>query len=285
MTVRSPPNRGWRRRAIRSNLLLLLVAGSSACGHRAEILSFEAYQHHPHRVPYVLELQVGYARLLYFGSRHSYDPADPQMAQIEAEWSSFRPTRAFNEGGNPPVASSRDEAIAHDGEAGLLRYLAARDGIEIASLEPSRADEVAHVSGEFSPEQIKLFYVLREIPEMRAKVAVEPLTAYEERSLRFHSRVQALAGSPSTPAELEAACVRLLPPLQRCDLVPQSWFDPAPDEPTKAYTNLLSRRISEFRDAHMVSLLERALQGQSRVMAVVGSSHVVMQEPALRARQ
>src|ERR1043165_8170673 len=38
------------------------------------------------------------ARLRYFGSRHTNDTADAQIAEIDSIWRAFRPTVAFYEG-------------------------------------------------------------------------------------------------------------------------------------------------------------------------------------------
>ena len=54
----------------------------------------------------------------------------------------FSPTIAFNEGGDPPVFQSREEAVRNAGEPGWLRFLAARDKIPIFSLEPEHSEEV-----------------------------------------------------------------------------------------------------------------------------------------------
>jgi pheromone shutdown protein TraB len=60
----------------------------------------------------------------------------------------------------------------------------------------------------------------------------------------------------------------------------RSWSDPVA---TQAYTNQIARLSSEFRDLHMVKLLIDEVKQGKRVFAVVGGSHVVMQERALKA--
>jgi hypothetical protein len=82
----------------------------------------------------------GGGSLLYFGERHSNDASDQQFAEVEYLWKQFKPDIAFNEGGNPPVESTRDLAINMNGGPGLVRFLAARDNIPVRSLDPTRSE-------------------------------------------------------------------------------------------------------------------------------------------------
>ena len=55
-------------------------------------------------------------------------------------------------------------------------------------------------------------------------------------------------------------------------------FDPMK---TGTLFNDMSRMSSEYRDRYMIEMLQRHLRARERVFAVVGGTHVVMQEPAL----
>jgi hypothetical protein len=135
----------------------------------------------------IFSLEVSAAaggRLTYFGAEHATDPAHAQFAEIERAWNALKPTVAFYEGPNRPVAETKDETIRQAGESGFVRFLAKRDGVPFVSLEPSPADEAAHVMRKFTPEQVMLFYVLREtarlrerrkLPEAELKAAVAQL--------------------------------------------------------------------------------------------------------------
>jgi len=80
--------------------------------------------------------------------------------------------------------------------------------------------------------------------------------------------------------EFERSCLWLSPRLKDWRETPADWFDPTKSE---AYTNQVSRLSNEFRDRHMVMLLTEAVKKGGRVFAVVGFSHVVIQERALKA--
>src|SRR5687768_12336577 len=80
--------------------------------------------------------------LAYFGSRHSSDPADAMFAEIDSAWAKAKPTMAFYEGPDRPIAETREETIKTTGESGYTRFLAKKSGIAIGRLEPSPMDEV-----------------------------------------------------------------------------------------------------------------------------------------------
>lgn len=246
-------------------------------------MSFEEYAKKRHRVPYIINLSAGRGRLIYFGARHVFGSDDPQLSQIERLWAKFKPEVAFFEGADPEstpaAAKSRDEVR---GESGLVVFLAARDKVPVRTLEPARGDEIALLLNTYSPEEIKVFYVLRQIPQFRSGTHTESIESYTENVLGWLSLRPELKSAPRTLAELKASAARLFPQLADWRDVPQAWFDPVPSPPP-TYLNDVSRRLSEFRDRHMLTLLAEQVAQGKRVFAVVGASHVVMQERALRA--
>ncbi len=224
-------------------------------------------------------------RLRYFGAAHSADPADAQFAEIEKAWDALRPTVAFYEGPNRPVAASAEETIRQAGESGFVRFLAKRDGVTFLTLEPSPQDEAAFVSKKYPAEQVMLFYVLREtarlrerrkLPEAELKTAIAGL-------LEKASKMTGLA--PFTTLEgLEAAYRRHWTAPANWWEAPQQWFDPleSSQETGGLFTNDINRLSSEYRNLHMYTALASAALEGKRVFAVVGRNHVPMQAQALR---
>ena len=231
--------------------------------------------------PHIFRLSSSAGALLYFGAAHTSDPADPQLALIEREWGQFRPDIAFTEGGFPPIERTRAEAIRRAGEPGLVRFLAARDNVPTTTLDPSRAEEVTELTRYFSREQIKLFFVLRAVSQYVQRAGESGLPQELDRLLGIFTARPGLSGSPRTIEELYAAYSRSFPDRAALAEIEVSWFDPAASE---TFFNEISRASSDYRDLHMVRLLARHVANGHRVFAVVGGSHVVMQEAALRAK-
>jgi tetratricopeptide (TPR) repeat protein len=248
-------------------------------------MTYREYRAATHPVPYVLRAEHRGASLVYFGAAHSWDPAAAPAGQLEAMWAAFRPDFALNEGGDPPVEVTRELAIGRHAEAGLVRFLGARDSVPVASLDPSMEQEAAHLRASFSAEQLVTFYVLRWAMQDVQRPAPYQAISIEERAEQWLwslSAIPALEGGPRTLAAFESACRRLAPSLADWRAVPPSWFDPATGAP-EVFTNEIARAASEYRDRYMLGVIERALASHRRVLAVVGASHVVMQELALRS--
>lgn len=242
-------------------------------------MSFAEYARHEHPTPYILRWELADSTLLYFGSDHVYEPTHPQVAHIERLWSALRPTIAFNEGGDPPALLTVAEAVGHHGESGLVRTLAARDGVEVHSLEPLYEAQVITLRATYTAEQIKLFYALRQMEQSYRQRSDRSPAATLDHVLHRLGAIPGLAGAPQNYEQYIRACQRLLPATPDCMRPPAAWLDPAD---TGVYTNALSAALAQQRDEHMVALLHGALRPGARVFAVVGSSHVFMQEQALR---
>jgi hypothetical protein len=254
---------------------------SWACstGH-VPVMSWDEYVRTEITWPYVVSFESNEGGFLYyFGAAHTWDPDDPQLVQVEQAWRRFRPDIAFTEGGSPPIASSRDEAVRRHAEPGLVRFLAARDNVPTTTLDPSRAEEVAALTSRFTSEEVKLFFLLRAVSQFVQRSGTENVDAEVERILEIHAATPGLSGPPRSLASLEEAFARLFPDRGRYHDVPHSWFDPTRRE---TFLNEVARAGSDYRDRYVVARLVAHVREGRRVFAVMGGTHVVMQEPALR---
>jgi hypothetical protein len=250
------------------------------------VMSFEAYRNVEHNFPYVIETTAWPGRLIYYGANHVYAADHPEIEDIQTRWAQFRPTYALNEGGAPPVFESLQETVGRNGESALVRWLARRDGVPVETLDPTRADSVAAMRSRFTPEQFKLSSILGQVAEQRRRsdsFQVQDVDAEVMRFMNVLSRTPGLEGPPRTLQELQDSATRLLPALVNWREVPSSWFDPAVF-PAITWTNELSRFNNEYRDEFMIQKIIAKLGEGHRVFAVVGGTHVVMQERSLRWR-
>jgi len=250
-------------------------------------MTFAEYAKRDHRAPHVVSLTArNGARLLYYGSSHVYDAADPAVSDIQSRWKAFDPSYAFNEGGNPTVAATVAETVGRGGEPALVRWLANRSHVHADSIDPPRADLVKHLQDRFTAEQIKVAMTLEQVAEQQRRptpLRGDDLDIEIGRILDLLGQVPGLDGSPIDLEELRASCQRLLPSLQDWREVPSAWFDPA-TEPPPTWINEVARAGNDYRDEFMVQRIVRQLEKGDHVFAVAGLTHVVMQERTLRSQ-
>ena len=245
----------------------------SAASH---ILSFAEYAAIRHPTPYLVDVIRDGRRLLLFGGRHSSDPSDPMFGQIESVFAELAPTFALHEGTPPAVEPEREIAIRRHGEAGLVRHLAARAGIETASMDVPLVDEARRLVREVSRGDALVYLVLRQLASFNRKTARMDFDRY---FADFFALIGPGLGVPVGWPLVEREHARLL----KRPLVPRAITacetDPMRDE---LPTQRLSRLSNQLRDQHMLERLLAAHAEHPRVFATVGVSHAVMLEPALR---
>ncbi len=241
------------------------------------ILSFRAYAALRHPTPYLVEVARGDARLLLFGGPHTTDPAHPVFAQIEAAFARTAPSFALHEGTPPAIEPLREIAIRRHGESGLVRHLAARAGIDTASMDIELEDEARLLRRRLPLAEALLFLVVRQLASYNRKTAQVDFDGYFGD---FFARIA--PGLELTAIEwpmVESAHQRLLGRRLQARSVTALETDPTRSEQ-------LTQRIATFsnrlRDEHMLGCLLAALRAHQRVFATVGVSHAVMLEPALR---
>lgn len=256
------------------------VTGCARDGAEPPLMSYADYPDVTHSVPYVLQYENERSRgaLLYYGSRHTNNAADPQVAEIQSLWESFRPTLALNEGGSPPAEKSLASAMQY-GEAGLVRYLAVRDGVRVESLEPNvRVEFGRALKAGHSPTTVKIFWAMRFYVSYRRANPGDFTDEFMARALNQRTGHAALDGPPSDVAGFARSYAALFPDRPDWKTMPDEYLDPAS---TATVLNLISREVSIARDEHMVRLIADAVQRGERVFAVVGASHVVFQKSKL----
>jgi len=242
------------------------------------ILSFADYAAIRHPTPYVVDLARGGSRLLLFGGRHSSDPADPMFDQIEAAFSGLSPAFALHEGTPPAVEPDREIAIRRHGEAGLVRQLAARLGIDTASMDVPLAEEARLLRREVGRGEALVFLVVRQLASFNRKTARMDFDGYFGDFFALIAPALELAAIdwPSIAAEHVRVLGRPLQARQVTALETDPMYDDLP-------TQRIARLSNRLRDVHMFRRLIDTLSAHERVFATVGVSHAVMLEPALRA--
>jgi len=249
------------------------------------VMTYEHYGRVRHARPYVLEITLGKGKLVYFGIGHTTNPADPQLAIVRQMWAELRPELALNEGGTPAPAQDADAATRRFGEPGFLRYFADRHGVPIRSLDPSPDEHQAALGNHFPSDRLKAFIALRRLAQDRRKPLAEQRKNPEALvmvNLATASRIRGLEGPPRTMAELEQTLARVPNLRGKWSDANDRWFDPGEGGAGNGF-NAIATASSQYRDQYMIDRLILELRQGKRIFALMGASHVVMQEPALRA--
>jgi hypothetical protein len=246
--------------------------------HADHILTFDQYAAIRHPTPYLIDLDRDGARLLLFGSHHSSDPANPMFAQIQQIFTELAPAFALHEGTPPAVEPEREIAIRRHGEAGLVRHLAARAGIDTESMDIPLADEARLLRNEISVSEALVFLVVRQLASFNRKTARMDFDAYFREFFELIAPALGLKAIdwPLTGREHIRVMGRRLTPPEVTGHETNPMLDALP-------TQRIARRSNRLRDEHMLQRLLHAMRCHRRVFATVGVTHAVMLEPALRA--
>lgn len=222
--------------------------------------------------PYVLRLERGPARILYIGARHTSEAADPQLAEIERLWAEFQPTVALCEGRARRFRFASRPATGTLHESDLVRILAHRGGVPLYSLEPAYEAEVDGLLRQFEPQLVATYLTLR-VFTSEVQGYDGDRDALAHHLLRKRTDVAGLRGSLSSVQDLDAYWRKRFPEAPDWRALPDTESLPLLVE--------VGHASREVRGKHMVrTLVDLAARGE-RVLAVVGASHVIRQEPAL----
>ena len=253
---------------------------------QAKILPYSSLRHLNGPVRSLQVEGTGTGSLYYVGVTHTNAPQHPQFDQIEEDFYRIQPTIVFYEGPERSLPTTRNSAIEKAGDPGLIRYLATQQQIPIAPLEPSRQAEINILLERFTPEQIKLFYVLRQVTELRERWGTTSKAQLQQAVVRSINQFSGFDGLKTVITDMddfETSYQKHWQSSTNWWQVPQQWFHPVltVEETGGIFTNDIHRTASTFRNQHMAQVIADAVNQGHRVMATVGHSHLPLQAPAL----
>jgi hypothetical protein len=253
--------------------------GSSSIELASPIFTDEEYDTliDTHPRPYIVEIntQNGGALLLY-GSEHTQDPDDPQIADIQNRWSAFHPTVALVESRLGFFIQGFQNPVVEYGEMGWVFSLARKDNVPVYTWEVPREREIQSELEEFSKEQVALFYILRPyFGNLRFGKPDAP-DAIAEIYIRERSDYPGIENMITSVEQIDAIWKRDFP--DEAD-----WRDTSDQFGLPGYLAEIAARSNQARDEHFVRVIIDLMQKGERVFAIAGSSHAVKLEPALRS--
>ncbi len=201
------------------------------------------------------------------GGALRYLGASEDAAFLEAAFHEFRPT-----------------VVYHDGSGAVIGALASQSRIPAQLVEPTVDEQVLFLRQHHDSDQVKLFFVLREIARLN-DVEQMPLGELLEATAQAVVRANDLPGLDGVVrdmAELESSYVRYFGTEHHWSEIPATWFDPAQDPASGGrFVTEMSASLSRFRDLHAYRTVATAALEGERVFAVVAEARAPMQAPAL----
>lgn len=259
----------------------------AACAARNDLMTYEEFQALDFVEPHIINLcaKSGPGAVVYFGSKHTNQPADSQIRMIEETIDRFRPDMVLTESVVPDMSGmEREQVIRSYGEPNFAAWLAKTKGIHTESVDPPRNAEVEYLLNEagYNVAQLKLFYTLRQVAQSQGTPL--PVSIEEAVTRRLQNlATRGLPGKPETIAEFDAEVRRYLPHLADWRTITREYFYPGRQNP-HYFTNDIQTASNNFRDRFQARRIIELVNGGRRVFAVAGSSHAVIQEPVLRDR-
>jgi hypothetical protein len=263
--------------------VLLLCSFQAFAGQGAvPIMPLERYASLEHDRPYVLKVCTPAGRLQYVGIGHTRDAGSETVRRLREQLDELQPQLILVEGPVVAPKASLEESVSAYGEPGALLFLGQSRHIPVASLDMPVRDEMALVARKFGGDRTATFYGLRMVAQETAtnpSLDVDALLA--NVIIPWLQRHGALGAQTGTTEQYKQIANRALPTLDGFLHVERDWFDPLRGQGTMGD---IARYVIGVRDEHMLGRLLSELREGRRVLAEAGSSHVVMQEPAILAR-
>lgn len=238
--------------------------------------------------PYILEFRNGKKQVVFCGVNHLTDNADvenPMFAKIEQKFFVFAPDVAVNEGGDvsKKVYDSKPQAIAKDGEIGLLKILADSLKIKTVDGDMSAPLEFRELLKHYSKGEFLAYIVTERLMWSLKGDHVNDTNEIQRRYAQFLSGYIIKNGG-----------VALAPNEQTFDFYTSNYekllgrkFDIGQLEPTNPFEpegtfQAIGRKSKEIRDQYLLRTIDNLMDKHDKVFVVFGGWHLLTCEPGLR---
>lgn len=230
-----------------------------------------------HPRPYIVEIETqSNGAVLLYGSEHTQDLDNPQIADIQNHWNNFQPTVALVESRLGFFIQGFQNPVEEYGEMGWVFSLARKSNIPVYTWEAPREREIHYTLEEYPKEQVALFYILRPyFSNFRYGKPNNP-DAVAEEYIRERKDYPGIENMITGVEQIDAIWGRDFPD-------ETDWRDTSDQFGLPRYLGEIARRSNEARDEHFVRVIIHLVRKGERVFAIAGSSHAVKLEPALQA--
>ena len=226
-----------------------------------------------HKIPYIINLSKGKKKFLFLGSKHTFNPDNPQFQIFKSHFDAFNPEIILIEGSKCKYNfANKVEAIKKNAEMGYLGYLAIKQNILLEPLDSLFEYEIEKIIKKYPLKLVFAFYLLRSIPYGRDVVKLD---------INDFKKMDSFKHFDCTITNLNRIHKEIF---NKSYDINNSKFYMSATSPTESISilNKIAVQVNIIRDKYMINLIKQKLKEFNKVLAIVGASHAVMQEPELK---
>ncbi len=206
--------------------------------------------------------------LLFLGTRHTFDPKSRVFSFIDEGLDVFVPEEFLVEGGNWPSIANREDTIRQQGEMGYLSFLARRKKLPVSSFEPDQAEVVSLASKVHAPELVKMYLILRMIPQWREIYGTKNLSREVDQ---FINRARLPSSGPNSWQELELIVRREYGADSNWQLVDSNLRISGV---IGSNVKEVDATINRYRNERIAEMIKASLIRNRRLVVAAGSTHL-----------
>lgn len=251
------------------------------------LMTYPEYCSNKNTSPYVFTINKHDQVLHYFGARHSFDPSHSQFLKLKKCWQSF-----LEQTKNKPrivlVETRVDENIGRyksenlvvydKCESGFIQYLANKEKITVDCPEPSSKLITDLLLNNFAQQEVQYLYFAR-IAYQWNQLLIKPV--FEDYISRFLAQDVRRHNWNGSLGNIKLIHRKLF----NTAFNPRNknfFYNITNPTHTKTIINQVSQRCSILRDVGIVNSIAQYWRMGVNIFVVYGSTHAVMQEPALQ---
>ena len=230
--------------------------------------------------PYILELKDKEKQLVVYGCNHSFNPKDTMFIDIEKQFLKLNPKAVLNEGGNWPIFNTKEETILKSGEQGFVRYLCNKNNIQVKTFEPNPKQEFEFILSKYKKDDVLLMYFCRQIVQLQNNQQTDNFKTY---IIGFLNNLKH-SGFPIEDIEDEYDVI-----VKSYEQILKEKFDWKTFNPENVWPNYdntilntINKDISEFRDKHILELIDIELNKHKVIFVIMGKDHLLKQEDEIK---
>lgn len=240
------------------------------------------------RSPFTFEIKNNKQSLFYFGANHSRDPNNHQYPILRDYWQRFlNETEGLErivlvETNLRKVGSSEEKSIEHGSEGAIVTMWARDSNVVVACPEPSQSALNSLALSQFSKDELAYHWFSvavsswHRFPEPRdVEHGFSVFISWFSDAIKQQTIWKDYDFSIPHMREIHKKIFNT----EFDENIRTDYTNPNID---KTIINKIARVLSDFRDVHITSEIERYWNEGKSIFVVFGSGHLIIQEPALK---